>query len=301
MDWLGKIFGSRDEQQSEVYGGIEGGPAVSPSEAAMLGVEGLPTPTDGRAMALLAETIGVGETSVKNSLADADAEIEGLATALLQLDEEWSAKMGEYVQRNAQLRVDAKQATRKLQAAEADLMNARNRIKVLEDLLEDTALKGDESIDQAVAGRTESMSLDAGSGGVDLRSPEARKAAVSADTGIRASPTPIEMRGSPTRQLQIDADTLIGEQKSPEAKQQAAEADAAEAAAEMEAEKAVAAASYAPQGAATETLKAAAAASSLPMPPRLEDAPAYADAVDIPNLVVDVKQIPKSGGGCVVS
>ena len=39
----------------------------------MLGVEGLPTPTDGRAMALLAETIGVGETSVKNSLADADA------------------------------------------------------------------------------------------------------------------------------------------------------------------------------------------------------------------------------------
>ena len=65
MDWLGKIFGSRDEQQSEVYGGIEGGPAVSPSEAAMLGVEGLPTPTDGRAMALLAETIGVGETSVE--------------------------------------------------------------------------------------------------------------------------------------------------------------------------------------------------------------------------------------------
>ena len=70
----------------------------------------------------IVERLKIAEATVSELLAairDADLDIAALHAHVQQLEEEWSAKIGEYMQRNAQLRVDAKQALRRATAAEA--------------------------------------------------------------------------------------------------------------------------------------------------------------------------------------
>ena len=63
------------------------------------------------------------------TLQDADTASE---SRIRMMDDEWSEKMGEIVQKNSQLRVEAKQAARRAAAAEEALTTAQARIAALE-------------------------------------------------------------------------------------------------------------------------------------------------------------------------
>ena len=86
---------------------------------------------------------------VTSSLRDADALVAEQSDAI---DDVWAEKIADHVRRNAQLRIDVKQATRRAQAAETALAVAQARIAELEGALESTALDSSADIDIGVVG-----------------------------------------------------------------------------------------------------------------------------------------------------
>ena len=86
---------------------------------------------------------------VTASLADADALISESADAI---DDAWPEKIGEHVRRNAQLRMESKQATRRATQAEKTLEAAQARIAELEALLEKMALESSADISMEIVG-----------------------------------------------------------------------------------------------------------------------------------------------------
>ena len=171
------------------------------------------------------------EVTLRGALREADVEIGGLNAHIQQLEEEWSSKIGEYMQRNAQLRVDAKQAQRKSAKLERELAAARERIESLEQGLEDAALGSDERLDHIVEAGTPVASLAAGHGGFDLTTPTVRST-----PGL--SPASAMGSGLTSKDVILDADALLSD-----GRDEIAAADVAEA---LEAESASAAQLFAP-------------------------------------------------------
>ena len=121
-------------------------------------------------------TADVLASLLQTALADADASLRAAQDALERTDIESGAQIGEYMNRNAQLRRDEKQATRRVLDVEAELAQARKRIAELEQALTDAALAGaspDELDAHGVERSTKPVaSLGTGHGGFDLtRSP----------------------------------------------------------------------------------------------------------------------------------
>lgn len=239
-----------------------------------------------------------------------------------QLEEEWSAKMGEYMQRNAKLRVEAKQSTRQVAALEKDLGKAQVRIKELEQGLEDAALGSDEQIDRAIDEGVPVQSLGDGHGGFDLSSP--RGSVTSPPPGVSPAPRP-SSAGSPGAApasgasgvpTEIDVDSLIqGGRDELEQEQRtssgggdgAAGGEASdEIAAALAAEQKVVAQQYTPQ---TPQQAAVSRPSNAPIvsPARLTldiddaDDPEDSRPISEPPTLPVTQAPPKPGGCCIVS
>ena len=245
MDWLNKLFNK--DSMVEVHEGqvvVEGtaGPAGgsaassppgSPGQQASAASSTTVAP-DGSAEASPAVRITFTiDLAAAKDLAKANETIAELVAKdaewdakVQQLEEEWSGKMGEYMQRNAQLRVDAKQATRRATAAEKELAAAQERIASLEQGLEDAALEGDERLDSIVDAGTPVANLGAGHGGVDLTSPALSQLALSSPAAaLEAATNSARSPGATLKELDAD-DLLVGGRDDAEA--EVAEALAAE-------------------------------------------------------------------------
>ena len=304
MDWLQRLFQKEDEQvevrAGEVVlehtpddngGGSSSDAHVDQAYLHQLAVSSpeLEEPEIGSGVRLVVKV----DLGVANELADARAEIATLRaeaeSKLNQLEEEWSEKMGEYMQRNAQLRVDAKQAVRRATAAEKDLALATERIKTLEQGLEDAALGSDERLDRQLESGTPIASLGAGHGGFDLTSPALSQLGLTTPAAARDAAAPGSGglgTGGTGGIMEIDADELLADGR---------DTAAAEVAAALAAEQAEVKANYTPAAA-----KPVSADGRGPSPSKL----VYeADPDDMQQKAMEAaaKKAPPKGGCCVVS
>ena len=113
-------------------------------------------------------------TLLSDALRDADTSLDHAGAGLSHAEEECSAKLGEFVQKNAHLRLEAKNAERRAAKAEEDLEYAQKQIAALEQALTDAALATDDAVNDfgrpplATGEATSVQSLGAGHGGVDI-------------------------------------------------------------------------------------------------------------------------------------
>ena len=123
-------------------------------------------------------------SALSTALTDAEAALAAANQQLSVMEDEWSAKEAQIMQRNSSLRIEARQSDRRGKAAERALQAARERIVELEQALTDAALRSDDTADDvsaAAAGSGNSggnsvVSLGEGHGGIDLGNASARHA-----------------------------------------------------------------------------------------------------------------------------
>lgn len=145
----------------------------------------------------------VCEAILCKSIAQAESEALKLSEKLAAVEDEWSAKVAEFMQRNAQLRVDAKSATRRVAVLDAELETARKRIAELEKALTDVALDSNSHHDLELDRGTPIANMGTDRGDIFLGlSPSAHSASKSLSL---ASPAPSLNRGTPSHTLQADS------------------------------------------------------------------------------------------------
>ena len=96
--------------------------------------------------------------TMRQSLTQLEDESTSLRERLAIIEDQWSTKVGDYMQRNAQLRMDVKRADR-------ELATAKTRVGVLEQALENAALGSDELQEDLKKSSTPVASLGEGHGG----------------------------------------------------------------------------------------------------------------------------------------
>ena len=105
---------------------------------------------------------------VASSLSEVEAESASLRERLGVVEDEWSTKVGDYMQRNASLRMDVKKLDREAKSLREDLATAKMRCLELEQALENAALGSDELHEDLKSASTPIASLGEGHGGMRI-------------------------------------------------------------------------------------------------------------------------------------
>ena len=95
--------------------------------------EGQATQTGHGGMGNNAECVQV--SNLRDAAAQAESERDRACEKLASIENEWNAQIAEFTQKNAQLRVDAKSANRRVAVLEEELAAANKRIDELEHAL----------------------------------------------------------------------------------------------------------------------------------------------------------------------
>jgi len=142
----------------------------------------------------LAAKANVLHVTLTTALGEADAAASVAVKHISTVEAEWAAKIGEFVQKNADMRIEAKQATRRAAAAETALDAAKARIAELELALTDVALHTSEESHPREHSPSVAhvQSLGAGHGGFDLGG-GTYGTSTAGDNGSSSSPAAVDV------------------------------------------------------------------------------------------------------------